>query len=139
NSPGEMTRGMMQWDASLGTAGAYYMSSGDSSITQALAELMTNNNAFDSAGGLSGRTVSFTDYTAAIVAFNSSNAGINESQWKSGKALSESLELKSDGQKGVNLDEEMSTLILYQQAFAASARVISTINSMFDALERAVT
>jgi flagellar hook-associated protein FlgK len=32
----------------------------------------------------------------------------------------------------------MGDLILYQQAYAAAARVISVIQDMFDALERAV-
>ena len=38
---------------------------------------------------------------------------------------------------GVNLDSELSTLIVYQNAYSASARVISTIQSMYDALMNA--
>jgi len=51
-------------------------------------------------------------------------------------ALTESLQIKSDTIRGVNLDEEMSNLILFEQAYSAAARVISTIQKMFDALER---
>ena len=50
----------------------------------------------------------------------------------------ESLRFKSDAVRGVNLDEEMGDLILYEQAYAASARVISVIKNMFEALEQAV-
>jgi flagellar hook-associated protein 1 FlgK len=50
----------------------------------------------------------------------------------------ESLRFKSDSARGVNLDEEMGDLILYQQAYAASARVIMVIQKMFEALENAV-
>ena len=35
---------------------------------------------------------------------------------------------------GVNIDNEFSTLIVYQNAYSASARVISTIQTMFQAL-----
>ncbi|MGB9245012.1 MAG: flagellar basal body rod C-terminal domain-containing protein, partial [Candidatus Acidiferrales bacterium] len=35
---------------------------------------------------------------------------------------------------GVSLDEEMTNLIQYQQAYQASARVMSTINDTFTAL-----
>ncbi len=38
------------------------------------------------------------------------------------------------GVSGVSLDEEMTNLIQYQQAFAASARVLNTAQQMFDTL-----
>ena len=38
------------------------------------------------------------------------------------------------GVSGVSLDEEMTNLIQYQQAFAASARVLDTAQQMFDTL-----
>ena len=34
----------------------------------------------------------------------------------------------------MNLDEEMSQLLVYQQAYAASAKVISTTQQLFDIL-----
>jgi flagellar hook-associated protein 1 FlgK len=43
------------------------------------------------------------------------------------KALKESI-------SGVSLDEEMTNLIKYQQAFIASSRILATVEEMFDAL-----
>ena len=37
-------------------------------------------------------------------------------------------------QTGVNLDSELAKLTIYQNAYGASARVISTIQNMYDAL-----
>ena len=54
------------------------------------------------------------------------------------KALTDSLQLKSDSLRGVNLDEELANLILFEQAFIAAARVIAVIQRMFDALDRAI-
>jgi flagellar hook-associated protein 1 FlgK len=38
----------------------------------------------------------------------------------------------------VNLDEEAANLVRYQQAYQASAQIITTANSMFTALLSAV-
>jgi flagellar hook-associated protein 1 len=35
---------------------------------------------------------------------------------------------------GVNLDEEMTNMLLYQRAYQASARVITTMDEMLDTL-----
>jgi len=36
------------------------------------------------------------------------------------------------------LDEEMTQLMLFEQAYGAAARIISTVQKMFDALESVV-
>jgi flagellar hook-associated protein 1 FlgK len=41
-------------------------------------------------------------------------------------------------ESGVNIDEEMSNMILIQNAFGASARAVQAINEMFDALLNAI-
>jgi flagellar hook-associated protein 1 FlgK len=48
--------------------------------------------------------------------------------------LVEQLSGQQESISGVNLDEEMSNLIRYQQTFQASARFMSTIGSMLDVL-----
>lgn len=49
-------------------------------------------------------------------------------------ALAGHFEGLAEGVSGVSLDEEMTNLIEYQQAYAASARVLTTAQSMFDTL-----
>ena len=39
---------------------------------------------------------------------------------------------------GVNVDEEMANLLLFQNAFAAAARIIAAVQEMFDDLLRVV-
>jgi flagellar hook-associated protein 1 FlgK len=43
-----------------------------------------------------------------------------------------------DAVSGVNLDEEAADLVRFQQAYQAAAQVISSSNSLFDALLNAV-
>jgi len=49
-------------------------------------------------------------------------------------ALSQDLSARAAASGGVNLDEELSNLILYQRAYGANARVISAINELWQTL-----
>lgn len=104
-----------------------------------MADVLRNVNDFDAAGGLTTQTKTYEDYAAAILARNADLADTNLDQIVSEESIVENLELNSDRISGVNLDEEMSNLILYQQAFSASARVVSVIQEMFDTLDQAVS
>lgn len=50
------------------------------------------------------------------------------------EALSTELTARAQESGGVNLDEELSNLILYQRAYSASARVISAIDELYQTL-----
>jgi flagellar hook-associated protein 1 FlgK len=50
------------------------------------------------------------------------------------QSLLRSAEDRLDGLRGVNLDEEATNLIRYQQAYQAAAQVISVANDIFDTL-----
>lgn len=50
------------------------------------------------------------------------------------KALSSELNARASADAGVNLDEELSNLILYQRAYGANARVISAIDELWQSL-----
>ncbi len=137
-TPSKLSRGSVQFDSGRGIAGEYFTSVADDTIAQQLAEQFTTTVAFEQAGGLPGSTIALAEYAAMILGRNSSLADANETEVESQKALTDSLQFKSDSIRGVNLDEEMATLLLFEQAFSASARVITVIRDMFDALERAV-
>ncbi len=137
-APARISRGAVQWNAALGAAGAYFTSVGDNATVKALAEQMTNTNAFDTAGGLGSGSATFAAHAAAILSRNASLANTNKADLKFQQSLTDSLQLKSDTIRGVNLDEELAQLIMFQQAYSAAARILSTIQIMFDALERAI-
>jgi len=96
-------------------------------------------NTFDSAGALGTTSMTFTSRATSILSYNATKADLNESQRSYQESLSTSLQTKSDTFRGVNLDEEMANLILYEQGYSASARIISVIQDMFDALESIIT
>ena len=133
-----VSRGAAQWDSTRGALGEYIASRGDDTIVQVLAETFTSTNAFNEAGGIGNKTISFDQYAAAIISRNASLADANKTNLDFHESLSQSLQNKSDSFRGVNLDEEMANLILLQQSFTASARVITTIQRMFEALEKLI-
>ena len=50
------------------------------------------------------------------------------------RALVENLAFRQGSVSGVSLDEELSKLVLYQQAYTVSARLVSVTNDLFDEL-----
>jgi flagellar hook-associated protein 1 FlgK len=71
-----------------------------------------------------GRMVEFVGTTA-------SQAQINA---ESGESLLQQSQARRDSISGVNLDEEAANLIRFEQAYNASAQVISVARSLFDTL-----
>ncbi|MCH7550152.1 MAG: flagellar hook-associated protein FlgK [Proteobacteria bacterium] len=138
STPGKLSTGVVLFDADRGAAGEYFMSVGENSVIDALAEAFSASNQFDTAGGLATVKTSFAEFAGRIVSENARLAETNESDINRQRSLTESLQLKSGSIRGVSLDEELSDLIIFEQAFSAAARVISVIQRMFDALERVI-
>jgi len=139
SAPSRIATGMPQYDTSIGASGQYYMSVADDTIAQQMAAVFSTGNVFDTSGGLPAMTSTFAEYASSILANNANLAGVNERQAESQTSLTESLQFKSDSVRGVNLDEEMANLIVFEQSFAAAARVISVIQNMMETLERAIS
>ncbi len=137
-APGNISTGVPQWDSTIGLNGAYRMSVSDETAISRLATQFSEVTSFDLAGGLPTVDLTFSEYAATLLARNSSLASANATQTGYQKDLTDALQYKSDTFRGVNMDEEMSNLILLQQSYAAAARVITTINDMFDTLTAAM-
>ncbi|MCW8916152.1 MAG: flagellar hook-associated protein FlgK [Magnetovibrio sp.] len=138
STPGLVTRGTMQWDSAKGVGGEYFQSKADNTTINDMAVMFQAGNAFDAAGGLASTTVTFSSRATGILSYNSTLADQNETRLTYQNSLTASLKLKSDSFRGVNLDEEMSNLILFEQSYSAAARVISVIQSMFESLDRII-
>ena len=138
STPAKLSTGAVLWDADRGAAGEYFMSIGENSVIDALAEAFSASNQFDTAGGLATAKTTFAEFAGKIVSENARLAATNESSIDRQRSLTESLQFKSDSARGVNLDEELSNLIIFEQGFAAAARVISVIQRMFETLERVI-
>ena len=104
--------------------------------TEILAALNSSNRSISG----SGSTIANTDYTGLT---NGILTGLSQRAERATLDAQESEGLRAGlnqalrDEVGVNIDEEMARLTVLQNAYAASARVIDTINQMFQALELA--
>ncbi|WP_417805783.1 flagellar hook-associated protein FlgK [Thalassospira lucentensis] len=123
----------------LGLGIGFGVHEGDNTAAQAISGAFERDDIqFEAAGGLSGERTSLTDFAAGIVATASTKASVSQSGYEFQSNLVNDLSTRIQNEAGVNLDEEMSDLIIFQRAYTASAQVITTVDEMFDALLNAV-
>jgi flagellar hook-associated protein 1 FlgK len=87
---------------------------------------------------LDGGTNTFSESYAKLVTFVGVITQSGKISADSFQALLKGAEERMSAVSGVNLDEEAANLIRYQQAYSASARIISVANEIFDTLIQAV-
>ena len=115
-------------------AGNSPLSIGDGSTAQAIAGMFNGTVSIAGAGGLAAVTTSLTDYGANILSRNAVQTEAVTRQLTVTQGFHEALKAQAAGISAVNLDEEMSNMIILQNAFNASARVTSIVSEMLDVL-----
>ncbi|HEX5353523.1 MAG TPA: flagellar hook-associated protein FlgK [Rhodanobacteraceae bacterium] len=89
-------------------------------------------------GVLAGGTVSAGSAYASLVADAGTTGAQAQTNLSSQTSLFQQAQQSQQSVAGVNLDEEASNLIKFQQSYQASAQVISTANTIFNTLINAV-
>ena len=135
NNPSLISRGEMIFN---NDTGEYSLSAGDNSTANALAEAMRATRAFESAGQLPATTRTLVDHAALTLSLNSTQASANETRYDYKLSLVDTLSLKTAEISAVNMDEELAQLIVFEQSYAAAAKVIATTSEMFDVLNSIV-
>ena len=107
---------------------------GNKAIAQKLADLGLSQVAFDDAGLLATTTQTLSDYISSTIGAMSSQAKFATLSFEQSTFLFEGMEDRQNSISGVNLDEELANTVLYQNAYGATARVISIIGEMFETL-----
>jgi flagellar hook-associated protein 1 FlgK len=131
--PGRVAFAAASSDPAL-VAGNIGVTAGDNSIVQAIANRFNQTLSFGATGQLAAANKTLADYGASIVALNASQAQGTKDTLGWRKALFENLSHKAASISAVNLDEETANMVLLQNAYAASARVISTTAELFNVL-----
>jgi flagellar hook-associated protein 1 FlgK len=114
--------------------GAAAVTPGDNSTVQALANLFNTPVPVPAAGGLSATTSTLGDYAGVIIGAAASQASDAKDTAQFQSTLLQNLSAQATNVSGVNVDQELANLTVYQNAYAASARVVTVINAMFTAL-----
>ena len=130
-APEKLGRGVMQWNSDTSK---YYLSEGDNTTSLAMAGVMTSKRKMESAGGLYSGNYTLSEYGAATISLAASSAQASKASLSYQTTLSQSLDFQNTSFSGVNLDEEVSAMMDYQQAYTAAARVITTLQDMLETL-----
>ncbi|MGM0587734.1 MAG: flagellar hook-associated protein FlgK [Bacteroidota bacterium] len=99
---------------------------GNAEKALALADLRNDDTVF------SGQT--FSEFAVNMSTSIGSELNAAASQLETTSSAQTLLENQQESVAGVNIDEELTNLIQYQNAYQASARVLSTARQMFDSL-----
>ena len=107
---------------------------GGNTVVQRLADRFNDIITFSAAGGLASTSTTLGGYGAEIVSLHANQAESAVERLAFRESLVADLNNQAASVSGVNVDQEMANLLLYQNAYAASARVINTASEMLDIL-----
>lgn len=116
------------------TTGQTAVTIGDNSAIQQLGQVTDLANSFSAVGGLLAGTFTLGEYAAAITGLNAARGSEAEARLALEQDLQNSIDHRAASFSGVNVDEEMANMIILQNAFSASAKVMTTANEMLDTL-----
>lgn len=110
------------------------LSSLDGRNALALGQLADNRLSFSAAGGLSAQSTTAAGYVGQMIsdlAIIIHDANSRESFTDS---LNNQIEELKGSLSGVNINEELSQMLVFQNSFQSSARIIQVVNDLFDSL-----
>ena len=135
NDPNLLALGSFDATVSIGTVA---LTSGDQRGALALQNLETKLVSFSSAGELKAGNVTLSQYVARILG----NAGLMaqraENFEEDNQALQSEVFQRNSDVSGVNMDEELANLVIFQNAYNAAARILSSVQELYDSLLNAV-
>ncbi len=134
---GQLTAVPLPNDPAKPSTYTYERTIGDNTIISALAKLGIQEVNFAAAGGLGQTKIPISSYAGQIIGAAATNANASKTLKENAQTLLDGYNQRSDSISGVNLDEELANTVIYQNAYSASARVITVVNSMFDTLLQA--
>jgi flagellar hook-associated protein 1 FlgK len=126
SNPANLARGTLA--SGTVTAGAVALGIGDNTNVNALADQMTSSFLFSATGGLPQLNTTLDGYAGNILSTNARSAADASDRMKFLTATFNDTKNRVSSDSGVNTDEELSNLMLYQNSYAASARLITTIS-----------
>ncbi|GEM_PF-6774777 len=114
--------------------GATGIAAGNNEGAKALSAGFLSSISFNSAGDLPDIETTLSGYATRILSNQALKTSTNKNDVEFREEVVNELEFRIEGISGVNMDEELSNLILFQNAYTAAARVISAAQELMDEL-----
>jgi flagellar hook-associated protein 1 FlgK len=119
---------------SSSVAGDTIVSAGDNAGAIALQNTINKSQSFHAAGGIAAQASSLSDYAATFYQnLATQSNSVTANQTTQDDRLTEA-NSRASSNSGVNLDEELTALSSYQQAYAAGARILSVVDKLYQTL-----
>lgn len=99
-----------------------------------LSRLTEGLRAFDTAGGLAGTSTTVESFAVEVVSFQANRTAAYNDRLEIQTAVKANIEQRFDSVSGVNVDEEMTELLLLERTYSASAQVLTALQTMLDEL-----
>ncbi|WP_243310522.1 flagellar hook-associated protein FlgK [Fundidesulfovibrio agrisoli] len=106
------------------------VNSGDNTTALALAALASDSVGFTQAKGSTSGTLQ--DFMTALASRTGSDTDAMSTRYTYAQTLSDDLTTQRESVSGVSLDEELTRVMQYQQAYKAAAKLITTASEMFE-------
>jgi len=118
----------------LPVAGDKAIAAGDGTIIQSIADKFLDPLSFAKAGGLQLTNASLSGYASEILSVNAVAASQTKTDMEFKASLSQELSYRNQSISGVNIDEELQNLVVYENAYGATARIVQVVSDLFDIL-----
>ena len=125
---------MMMALADVDPSGSPALTLADNRGALSFQELTSQTYDFGTVGGLPGSNVTLAEYASQVLAKAGLDAARADSLEADRSSLAGVLQEKSMSTSGVNMDEELANLIIYQNSYNAAARIITTARDMYDVM-----
>ena len=108
--------------------------SDDSSGLTALQNLQTSRQSFAKVGALGQQVTSLGNYAAALYQdVSTRGSAVASNKTAQDNRLTEA-QSRQSSTSGVSLDEELSNMVIYQQAYSAGARMLNVVDQLYTTL-----
>lgn len=116
------------------TKGAYTINAATNNIANKLAAAFTTSHVFKQSGDMAKTTTTIANYTSTFVGNVASLANTTEEASVYQSALTDAISYKEAQVSGIDLDEELSQMIIFQKSYAACAQVFTASREILDIL-----
>jgi len=135
NNSNRIARGQLNLTAAVGATG---VSVGDGTIANSIAGLFGTRIAFVQSGGISASNSTILNFAGQILSIQASLAASAQSELSFSETFFETLVFRQQNDSAVNIDEELAGLVVLENAFNASARVLTVVSELLDTLINAI-
>jgi len=116
----------------------YHLNDGNNNIANKLAKAFAAEQSFNQTGTLTKMTTTLADYASTFVGTIASQTSSSLSGYEYQSELVNSISNKQAEISGVDSDQELAHLIIYQQSYSACAQVWSATRELVDILFNAL-